>query len=656
MVKSILDDTVNYPEIRKLDEDDRNYDATLYEHNILGIDVIIALGQGKYTFIENNLVYYPIYLVKDDKVDIQIGVYETLAANMPNITDGDGDLELEKLNEPLLYSFTNKDLLLPAKIKNEDVEDVEDAEDAEDDKGISAETDEDSSSSESEDEEELDALPEQTKELADEERKSYQEKKGQLWIQKFMKNNNFSVIDNEGGGDCFFAVIRDALKELGRDTSVKRLREQLSDEVTEDLFHNYLEHYSMYVTSIKDANVKIKALVKKNKDLRDRLKNTQDRQEQLQIVNEAKIVAEEHQILKNEKEMSMELLSEFKFMKGIKNIDDFKKKIKTCEFWADTWAVSTLERVLNLKFILFSAQAYDEGDMNNVLQCGQLNDAILEEKNKFEPSHYIMMDYTGEHYKLITYKNHRIFTFKEIPYDVKLLVTNKCLERLAGPYYIIPQFRLFHENLGISIEVPLDEDIEVLVPDADTLYDDDTTLQYYLKSSDKPLPGKGSGEKIKSSEIKNYSELAAMPHWRRQLSNMTESPFELDGLKWQTVEHYYQGSKFKNQNPNFYKQFSLNSETKLSKDAALAKAAGSKQGGLPKQEKIRPKSVIIDEDFFGGRNKGALKEALYAKFFQNDHLKKLLMATNDAKLVHFRRGKPGEVSNELMDVRRKFQK
>ena len=62
MVKSILDNTINYPEIKKLDKDDLEFDATVYEIEILGITEEIALGQAKYSFIQKNIIYYPIYL------------------------------------------------------------------------------------------------------------------------------------------------------------------------------------------------------------------------------------------------------------------------------------------------------------------------------------------------------------------------------------------------------------------------------------------------------------------------------------------------------------------------------------------------------------------------------------------------------------------
>ncbi len=92
MVKSILDPNINYPEIKTLDLDDIDYDATQYEYNILGTDIIIALGQSKYTFIDQGIIFYPIYLIKNDRVYKQIGVFEILQSQLPNVIDDDDDL------------------------------------------------------------------------------------------------------------------------------------------------------------------------------------------------------------------------------------------------------------------------------------------------------------------------------------------------------------------------------------------------------------------------------------------------------------------------------------------------------------------------------------------------------------------------------------
>ena len=58
-------------------------------------------------------------------------------------------------------------------------------------------------------------------------------------------------------------------------------------------------------------------------------------------------------------------------MKNVKNIEDFKRVVQTCEFWAETWAVSSMERALKTKIIVLSSENYDAGDVENVLICGQ---------------------------------------------------------------------------------------------------------------------------------------------------------------------------------------------------------------------------------------------------------------------------------------------
>ena len=108
-------------------------------------------------------------------------------------------------------------------------------------------------------------------------------------------------------------------------------------------------------------------------------------------------------------------------MKGVNDIETFKRKLSSCEFWGETWALSTMEKAINIKFILLSHESFIAKDLHNVIQCGQLNDSALEEKGIFEPDFYIILDYTGQHYKLITYRGKATLTFKEIPYNLSLI-------------------------------------------------------------------------------------------------------------------------------------------------------------------------------------------------------------------------------------------
>jgi predicted NAD-dependent protein-ADP-ribosyltransferase YbiA (DUF1768 family) len=670
MVNSILNPKINYPEIKKLDPEDVNFDASMYEIMVLGQDIVIALGQAKYAFIDDNIIYYPIYLVENDKVSKQIGVYEIMSDQLPNIVDEDGDIELKDIDEPLLYKFVTVEMLIGKKsqkrrsktdnFKEDEDNDMDqkekekEKEPEEDGEETDTSSDDDSDKNEEADKEEAKTvLPEQTLQQMETEHDEYKKEKGQEWIQELLKSNEYHIIDNEGGGDCLFAVIRDSFKSIDKEMTVMELRRKMADEVTVELYENYKEKYKMFVEVVQTGETEIKELQKLNIELRDRLKNAKERDEQQKIVERAKEVAAKYKLLKSEMKISKELMHEFRFMKKVHSIEDLKKVMKTCDFWADTWAISTLERVLNIKLVIFSSEAWKSGDKNNVLQCGQLNDPILEDIGTFEPEYYILLDYTGDHYKLITYKYHRLFQFSEIPYAIKLDVAKNCLQGSSGPYKIIPQFKMFNEELGI--EEPVDLDVDVIKENENGLYDNSIVFQFYNKSNDKPLPGKGNGEKIPIELIKDFSQLTEIKDWRRKLNNEYVAPFELDGHKWKTVEHYYQANKFKNTNKEFYLLFSQDSGSKISEDVELAKIAGSKSG-KHKGETLRGKDIKIDPEFYGGQEESLLENAIYAKFNQDKtDLKQALIQTKKAKLQHYKKGAEPELANTLMLVRSKLQ-
>ena len=646
MVKSLLNKKIDYNEIRGIDSSDEEFDANLYETKVFSKTIVFALGQPNYLYIDQNIIYYPIYLVENDEIKTQIGIYEIIATNQENILDADGDIDLNKFDKPLLYSFAYEE------IHESDI--------------VDGDGDEEQSKKET--------------------KKSTKHK---LWIQKFMKDGDYNIIDTKYDGNCFFSMVKLALEENGQDTTIDEMRDILSQNATDALFETYKTRYESLIDEEKKISREIKNITKRHNDLETTMKKTKDRNLSLSYIKQSDEMKKQHIDLKTRRKNTRVNISEYEFMKGIDNLSMLKLKMKTSEFWADSWAISTLERELNLKTIIFSEQNFKEGDTINVLQCGIMDDK-LEQKGNFEPSFYILACYYGGyHYQMITYKNEKSFNYSELPDDVKMLVVEKCLEKMAGPYSLIPDFASYKIKLNhgddndeekvlelekTSMDDTMSQTQMTMQPAAQEttsdLYNNGTIFRFYSKSIDKPLPGKGAGESIGEEGTDAYAELAKIPEWRKKLSNFWMAEFVLDKHRWASVEHYYQASKFKRNNKEFYIQFSLDSpDSDIAKDAGLAKAAGGKSGmttklvdGVKKKVLVRPKNVTIDPDFFKKtqgmkyvRGEMEMESAMRAKFTQNADLKKLLLATKNAKLEHITRGKPAIVFNDLMRVRREMK-
>lgn len=185
----------------------------------------------------------------------------------------------------------------------------------------------------------------------------------------------------------------------------------------------------------------------------------------------------------------------------------------------------------------------------------------------------------------------------------------------------------------------------------DALYDPNIRFVFYHKSAARPLPGRGSGEKVPKENVADFVELSKIKDWRRKLDRTWVQKFEVEGHDWSSVEHFYQAGKFKESSPDFYEQFSLDSGSELSKDPFMAKGAGGpigKYNGL----KIRPEEVGAPMVFFGQQQLERMRAGHRAKYQQNPDLKAMLLATKQAELIHFRHKQPLESYEVLMEVRK----
>ncbi len=686
MVESKINkENVKYNEnsIIKNEKDDLNHLSFVYETELYGKDIEILLGKQNNVYLDKHgIIYFSVYLVINDLPRKRIGIFEIEANKLiESIDDEDGSMDLSIgellyfVHENELHEYFEK----YDKTTNTNSADDEIDLDYEDLTSISPDSSDDSMEifkvevdknkirkttspsdksifEEKEITSPLPTLQEENEETSKKEKEKYKENTNTTWIEKFSKNNNFGIIDNEGGGDCLFATIRDAFKQIGKITTVDKLRYQLSLELTDDIFDNYRSLYNAVSNDYKQIKKDLIEVQTTEKRLTKSISESTDRNKSEQLNELKKKEEEKKKKLLKDKKLAKDLLKDFIFMENIETLEEYKDYIRSSRFWGDTWTLSTLERLLNIKIIVLSEESYPD-HLDDVMQCGQINDSEVDALKRFQPDYYVMVSYTGDHYKLITYKEKQILSFKEIPYDIKMVIINKCLEKNAGPYYLIPDFKKFKERLGLDPnEGEKSNENDVIQKD---LYNGDIVFMFHEKANNKPVAGLGNGEKmdiIQAIDPKlGFKDLNGIHEWRRKLDDSYEAPFSMDGMRWNTVTHYFLGSQFKKGFPDFYKEFSLDSNSDISKDLKKARAAGSESGKLDKKL-IRDEKIKIDPDFYElgvePRHERERKHALEAKYTQNLDLLQTLMSTKNAKLMQFRRGKEPLVDELLMKVRK----
>ena len=708
---SLIVPAFRYPENKKVNDEDKGRPGDMYIIDIVydmphpatinyqntttkSMPIIIVLGKERDEYLKKyNIVYYPIYMVKTSGRMDKIGVFEMTPAIKLHLLNKNNEIDVERLSAPRLFSFVTREYMLQNAITEDQLNKLLA------DKNPAAKI-----KTAPPDSVPIDVLekyktlprmlvntgtidiapdfpipgillPETKADNMAIERdfeRTVTTNSHHNWLQQFMKNANYNIVETVSDGNCFFDAITKALRSVGLNTTPDKLRKALAEQATEDDYKTYKDIYDATQAVVGDSKKNLLQIGGEYNMIKSRMENTLDREERIKLYRGGMRLNVAHAGAKTNHKAYNDVAAEFAFMRGVKSLGDFKKAIEKPSFWADAWAISKLQILLEAKIIIIKPPAPDNDNprLSALITC---DEKPAEVKDIFRPRYYIMVEYSGgNHYRLIEYKHKSVFQFSELPFKIKLAIHLSCVANTdAGFYIAIPDFSATKQKLHQRAENKankIDQTIMSFHMPGKKLYDDAAPV--FTIGINVP----DDIDKINKKDaaiIAKYAPLytPANKIVRKQLANEWMNTqkdksagvlFNLDNHNWASATHYILGSKYKHNNPAFYLNFSLDSKSNISKNVGLAKAAAGKDGKYVdsktnKVELLRPPNVTPDPEYNNNIRK-ILYDANNAKFEQNSNLKNALLGTYDAKLMYYYDKKPPVLADELMRVRADLRK
>ena len=341
MVVSHLNKYIDYLETREIETEDIGEETDIYEMEIFNQNHYIAIGKAKYTYATKfDVVYFPIYLLKGfKKIRGKIGVFEIEKNRVISVKDN-----FVGLGKPLFFNITTEPYLEKTMSKLKKVEEEEEEEEVEDKKVEEEKEKKEEERAKKEKEDDIFSLSNVNKNLGDKEndndkdkdkekislkdvfvvdkippnnpilteeteeesrrlREEYMKNKSvkDNWVQSNLQNKFFSIQPNEGGGNCFFATIRDAFLDIGYHTSVEKLRFFLSQEVNSAVFKQYNDIYHDINRDMETNKYELEKITTTNKRLKKQAEKSGQSKEQMgELLSAAKNLQKEYAELKRQ--------------------------------------------------------------------------------------------------------------------------------------------------------------------------------------------------------------------------------------------------------------------------------------------------------------------------------------------------------------------
>ena len=260
----------------------------------------------------------------------------------------------------------------------------------------------------------------------------------------FPVDKNVKIIETLFNGDCFFDALAktnmDIYSSRSNDEKIKIYREIVANNISSNSFDNKKQSLKELV----ENQIKINEQIHQTMILISEITNNNKQSETIEVLHQ---LQNNLKSLQQEEKSITENKSHIGNLDNIESFEDYKNLIKKKEWWADESAIDILEKELNIKLIIIQSDYIKDyvnrglSDPNiltdiqshlivNPINCSSAESDISQTiPNDWNPDYYIILEHTGNHYKLIEYEQKRKLQFEEIPQIIKDIIKQECIKR-----------------------------------------------------------------------------------------------------------------------------------------------------------------------------------------------------------------------------------
>ena len=103
MVNSKINKKINYLEVNSVDLNDINYESEIYLGTLYNKNINFTIGSPMYDYIDLNVIYLYLYLVKKDEIIMKIGLYEFTKETFEHL-NLENEIDITNQN-PIIFSY-----------------------------------------------------------------------------------------------------------------------------------------------------------------------------------------------------------------------------------------------------------------------------------------------------------------------------------------------------------------------------------------------------------------------------------------------------------------------------------------------------------------------------------------------------------------------